>query len=203
MIGGMMRKIVREFDVEVQWFCHGLTRIALGDMYGAWFRGRAIKHTSSYGFVIYVKSVRGGASIASSEGQRQQRNVTIVFNFAHHFFGRSRSYPCHPAADTLAPSPKVFAYLLRRGRIPASSMALVSVEPVAEAPHAAPPQTIITPCDPWPRPYYLEDGLRRVAPYHYTYNTNVKQRWRGRGILDIFRDEFRDRPEEYYVCVGI
>lgn len=52
----------------------------------------------------------------------------------------------------------------------------------------------------WPRPYYLEDGLRRVAPYHFTYNTNCKQRWRGREILEIFRDEFRDRPEEYYVC---
>lgn len=65
---------------------------------------------------------------------------------------------------------------------------------------APPPKVAITPCDPWPRPYYLEDGLRRVAPYHFTYNTNCKQRWRGREILEIFRDEFRDRPEEYYVC---
>ncbi|THX35770.1 pseudouridine synthase [Aureobasidium pullulans] len=61
-----------------------------------------------------------------------------------------------------------------------------------------PPDVIITPCDPWPRPYYLEGGLRRVAPYHYTYNTWCKQRWRGREILEIFADEFRDRPIEYY-----
>jgi len=38
-----------------------------------------------------------------------------------------------------------------------------------------------------------------VTPYHYTYNTNCKERWRGREILEIFKDEFRDRPVEYYV----
>ncbi|EMC98188.1 hypothetical protein BAUCODRAFT_574268 [Baudoinia panamericana UAMH 10762] len=79
-------------------------------------------------------------------------------------------------------------------------MALAVFEPPIDTPEAvtSPPAVVTTPCDPWPRPYYLEDGLRRVAPYHFTYNTNVKERWRGRGILDIFRDEFRDRPEEYY-----
>ncbi|PNS18923.1 hypothetical protein CAC42_6018 [Sphaceloma murrayae] len=61
-----------------------------------------------------------------------------------------------------------------------------------------PPEVAITPCDPWPRPYYLEGGLRRVKPYHYTYNTWCKERWRGRPILEIFEDEFRDRPVEYY-----
>ncbi|KAL1304203.1 hypothetical protein AAFC00_000626 [Neodothiora populina] len=61
-----------------------------------------------------------------------------------------------------------------------------------------PPPVVVTPCDPWPRPYYLEDGLRRVQPYHFTYNTWCKQRWRGREILEIFADEFRDRPIEYY-----
>ena len=62
-----------------------------------------------------------------------------------------------------------------------------------------PPPVVITPCDPWPRPYYLKDGLRRVTPYHYTYNTYCKERWRNREILEIFADEFRDRPIEYYV----
>lgn len=62
-----------------------------------------------------------------------------------------------------------------------------------------PPKVVTTPCDPWPRPYYLEDGLRRVAPYHYTYNTYCKERWRGRELIDIFASEFRDRPAEYYV----
>lgn len=61
------------------------------------------------------------------------------------------------------------------------------------------PATIATPSgDPWPPPYYIENGLRRVKPYHFTYNTFCKQRWRGRTILDIFSSEFRDRDREYY-----
>jgi len=48
--------------------------------------------------------------------------------------------------------------------------------------------------------YYFEDGLRKVVPYNYTYNTFCKERWRGRTLIDIFLEEFRDRPEEYYVC---
>lgn len=67
-------------------------------------------------------------------------------------------------------------------------------------PFKEPPPVIITPSDPWPRPYFLENGLRRVAPYHFTYNTFCKERWRGRELLDIFSSEFRDRPLEYYVC---
>ncbi|KAI1186192.1 pseudouridine synthase [Nemania serpens] len=50
----------------------------------------------------------------------------------------------------------------------------------------------------WPAPYYLENGLRRVAPYNYTYKTWCKQRWRGREVLDVFESEFRDRPVSYY-----
>ncbi|KAH8596449.1 pseudouridine synthase [Bisporella sp. PMI_857] len=65
-------------------------------------------------------------------------------------------------------------------------------------PFQEPPAVLVTPCDPWPRPYYLENGLRRVAPYHFTYNTYCKERWRGRELLDIFSSEFRDRPLEYY-----
>ncbi|TPX20937.1 hypothetical protein DIZ76_016834 [Coccidioides immitis] len=74
-----------------------------------------------------------------------------------------------------------------------------SSKPIAK-PEAAepPPDVVVTPCDPWPRPYYFEKGFRRVAPYHYTYNTYCKERWRGRGLLDIFTTEFRDRPAEYY-----
>ena len=62
-----------------------------------------------------------------------------------------------------------------------------------------PPTIAITPCDPWPRPYFFEDGLRKVKPYHFTYNTYCKERWRGKELLDIFATEFRDRPKEYYV----
>ena len=65
------------------------------------------------------------------------------------------------------------------------------------------PDIVTTPCDPWPRPYYLEDGLRKVHPYHFTYNTFCKERWRGRELLDIFATEFRDRPQAYYVIKSI
>lgn len=59
--------------------------------------------------------------------------------------------------------------------------------------------TLTTPCgDPWPRPYFFEGGLRRVEPYYYTYNTWVKERWRGRVLIDVFESEFRDRPLAYY-----
>jgi tRNA pseudouridine synthase 9 len=60
-------------------------------------------------------------------------------------------------------------------------------------------KTLITPIDEiWPPPFYFEDGLRRVRPYHYTYNTFCKERWRGRKLVEIFQSEFRDRPQEYY-----
>ncbi len=49
-------------------------------------------------------------------------------------------------------------------------------------------------------PYYIKDGLRRVHPYYYTYRTSCKERWRGRTLLDVFQDEFRERSAEYYVC---
>ena len=106
----------------------------------------------------------------------------------------------------LAPSPKVLAYLVRRGRIAASKMALATTDhgplPASTSePFTLPPPVAVTPCDPWPRPYYLQENLRRVQPYHYTYNTYCEARWRGREILEIFTDEFRDRPVEYYVSV--
>jgi tRNA pseudouridine synthase 9 len=106
-----------------------------------------------------------------------------------------------PSLIVARPSLKVLQYLLRRGRIPASNMALVAVDPPTEQAEVLlpPPKIVTTPCDPWPRPYIIDGNLRRVTPYHFTYNTNCKQRWRGRGILDIFQDEFRDRPLEYYV----
>ncbi|KAJ5585058.1 uncharacterized protein N7459_004858 [Penicillium hispanicum] len=65
-------------------------------------------------------------------------------------------------------------------------------------PVAPPPDVAVTPCDPWPAPYYLEGGFRRVRPYHYTYNTYCKERWRGRNLEDIFTSEFRDRAPDYY-----
>lgn len=65
--------------------------------------------------------------------------------------------------------------------------------------HKAPVADGLTaPAGPWPRPYYVEDGLKRVKPYYYTYATWCKERWRGRSLIEIFESEFRDRPLAYY-----
>lgn len=81
-------------------------------------------------------------------------------------------------------------------------MALVSIDTTSKAPASDATQlhheVLVTPCDPWPPPYYFEGGFRRVRPYHYTYNTNCKERWRGRTLEDIFVSEFRDRAPDYY-----
>ncbi|KAK3394863.1 pseudouridine synthase [Podospora didyma] len=68
----------------------------------------------------------------------------------------------------------------------------------ADAPLDTPP--VVAPQDTGPPPYYFEHGLRRVAPYNYTYNTWCKERWRGRELIDVFSSEFRDRPVEYYLA---
>ncbi|KAL2264463.1 hypothetical protein VTK26DRAFT_28 [Humicola hyalothermophila] len=84
-------------------------------------------------------------------------------------------------------------------RLAASS---VPQQPHQEAaPSSSGTETVLplpAPFEPVPRPYYFEDGLRRVAPYFFTYNTWCKERWRGRQLIDIFECEFRDRPIEYY-----
>ncbi|KAF2138820.1 uncharacterized protein K452DRAFT_233625, partial [Aplosporella prunicola CBS 121167] len=104
----------------------------------------------------------------------------------------------------VAPSPRILEYLVRRGRVPGVNMALTVAEPKPYFPKdppetfEPPPPVVTTSCDPWPRPYYLENNLRRVHPYHFTYNTFCKERWRNREILDIFTCEFRDRPADYY-----
>ena len=107
----------------------------------------------------------------------------------------------------LAPSTRFAAYLARKG-YPMPAIVLTAVEPLGDLGDSrlrdkqsvvGPPEVVTTPCDPWPRPYYLEEGLRKVHPYHYTYNTYCKERWRGRELLDIFATEFRDRPQAYYV----
>ncbi|KAB8076989.1 DRAP deaminase [Aspergillus leporis] len=81
-------------------------------------------------------------------------------------------------------------------------MALTPVDTTTQVPPSEPvekpPKVAITPCEPPTAPYYFEGGLRRVKPYHYTYNTFCKERWRNRELEDIFISEFRDRPPEYY-----
>lgn len=46
--------------------------------------------------------------------------------------------------------------------------------------------------------YVIENGLRKVPPYYFTYLTFCKMRWRDRKLLDIFTSEFRDKEESYY-----
>lgn len=46
--------------------------------------------------------------------------------------------------------------------------------------------------------YVIENGLRKVPPYYFTYLTFCKLRWRDRKLLDIFTSEFRDKEESYY-----
>lgn len=136
--------------------------------------------------------------------------IPCIFDFvnsilySHH---QKRPNSFSSTSFQLAQSPRVFAHLLKKGKIPSSAMALTVVDQPRpkdrRLPAPNPPKVATTPCgDLWPKPYFFQDGLRRVEPYHFTYNTNVKERWRGRELLDIFVSEFRDRPEEYYVCAA-
>lgn len=50
--------------------------------------------------------------------------------------------------------------------------------------------------------YYIENGLRKVYPYYFTFTTFTKGRWVGEKILDVFAREFRAHPaEEYERCI--
>ncbi len=53
------------------------------------------------------------------------------------------------------------------------------------------------------RPEPLNPLLRYQPPYWWPYRTNVKQRWIGRGILEVVSTEFRDRSVDYYVGVEL
>ncbi|CAK1549625.1 unnamed protein product [Leptosia nina] len=50
--------------------------------------------------------------------------------------------------------------------------------------------------------YYMENGLRKVYPYYFTFTTFTKGRWVGEKILDVFAREFRAHPAaEYERCI--
>jgi len=50
--------------------------------------------------------------------------------------------------------------------------------------------------------YYVDNGLRKVYPYYFTFTTFTKGRWVGEKILDVFAREFRAHPvEEYERCI--
>ncbi|KAF3086052.1 hypothetical protein TWF706_011775 [Orbilia oligospora] len=77
-------------------------------------------------------------------------------------------------------------------------MAAAATTPPESESTAQPPAVAITPANPSIPPWYFEGGMRRVKPYHYTYNTFCKERWRNKTIFEIYGTEFRDRPQEYY-----
>ncbi|KAK4773306.1 hypothetical protein SAY87_028325 [Trapa incisa] len=57
-----------------------------------------------------------------------------------------------------------------------------------------------TPADPPKRQDYIfRDGKRYVKPYYFEFISHVKNRWAGKTIVDLFSEEFRGRPYEYYV----
>ncbi|OTF83290.1 hypothetical protein BLA29_008046 [Euroglyphus maynei] len=39
--------------------------------------------------------------------------------------------------------------------------------------------------------YYIDNGNRKVYPYHYTYHSYCKGRWFGKTLGELFADEFR------------
>ncbi|KAJ1417875.1 Pseudouridine synthase, RsuA/RluB/C/D/E/F [Sesbania bispinosa] len=42
-------------------------------------------------------------------------------------------------------------------------------------------------------------GIRYVRPYYFEFIAHVKNRWAGKTIVDLFAEEFKGRPYEYYV----
>ncbi|KCV68019.1 hypothetical protein H696_05487 [Fonticula alba] len=46
---------------------------------------------------------------------------------------------------------------------------------------------------------YYENGLRKTKPYTFDYRSNVKARWIGRTLMDVFSKEFLDLTPEYVV----
>lgn len=47
--------------------------------------------------------------------------------------------------------------------------------------------------------YRVQDGLRWVEPYDYVHRMGVRERWAGKALLQVFKDEFAALPASYYV----
>ncbi|CAL5361792.1 unnamed protein product [Camellia sinensis] len=57
-----------------------------------------------------------------------------------------------------------------------------------------------TPANPPERhDYIFRNGVRYVRPYYFEFICHVKNRWAGKTIVDLFSDEFKGRPYDYYV----
>ncbi|XP_021690176.2 RNA pseudouridine synthase 7 isoform X3 [Hevea brasiliensis] len=47
--------------------------------------------------------------------------------------------------------------------------------------------------------YIFLNGRRHVRPYYFEFISYVKNRWAGKTIVDLFAEEFKGRPYDYYV----
>ncbi|KAA8542082.1 hypothetical protein F0562_023234 [Nyssa sinensis] len=57
-----------------------------------------------------------------------------------------------------------------------------------------------TPANPPERhDYIFRNGTRYVRPYYFEFISHVKNRWAGKTIVDLFAEEFKGRPYDYYV----
>ncbi|XP_015866947.3 RNA pseudouridine synthase 7 [Ziziphus jujuba] len=57
-----------------------------------------------------------------------------------------------------------------------------------------------TPVNPPERQDYIfRNGRRHVRPYYFEFISHVKNRWAGKSIVDLFAQEFKGRPYDYYV----
>ncbi|XP_062170636.1 RNA pseudouridine synthase 7 isoform X2 [Alnus glutinosa] len=58
----------------------------------------------------------------------------------------------------------------------------------------------LTPANPpEPHDYIFRNGRRHVRPYYFEFISHVKNRWAGKTIVDLFAEEFKGRPYDYYV----
>ncbi|XP_016467331.1 RNA pseudouridine synthase 7 isoform X2 [Nicotiana tabacum] len=56
-----------------------------------------------------------------------------------------------------------------------------------------------TPANPPERhDYIFRNGIRYVRPYYFEFISHVKNRWAGKTIVDLFSEEFKGRPRDYY-----
>ncbi|GAV74707.1 PseudoU_synth_2 domain-containing protein [Cephalotus follicularis] len=47
--------------------------------------------------------------------------------------------------------------------------------------------------------YIFLNGRRHVRPYYFEFIAHAKNRWAGKTIVDLFAEEFKGRPYDYYV----
>lgn len=52
---------------------------------------------------------------------------------------------------------------------------------------------------PEAKDYIFRNGRRHVRPYYFEFIAHVKNRWAGKTVVNLFAEEFKGRPYEYYV----